>query len=196
MAEILDFKDRTWDEFVGRTRTLIFTQESKNWEVGDLAIQLVEKFGEGRLKVFAQETGVSLRTIQNYRLVSATYPISSRQGYLNSFPSLSHSHYLLLSQVSLPKEKVEEYLKEANDKKMSVRGLKKFIEKEIPTSTKEEKWFSISLPSSLLPLWIECRKAVIKKLGIDVEPDDYNSNVSVKEGIITEAYHSLTNPTS
>lgn len=47
------------------------------WVLGDLALSVEPKYGEGTLKQFADDIGVELKTLQNYRTVAAAYPEKS-----------------------------------------------------------------------------------------------------------------------
>jgi hypothetical protein len=68
-----------WDDAVRKGREAANSQ----WTLGDLALEVEPKYGDHTLEQFADDIGVELRRIQEYRQVSETYPRNTRSNALS-----------------------------------------------------------------------------------------------------------------
>lgn len=65
---------QSWDEAVAKARAIVARVDGAQWELGDLALGVEIKYGEGNLANFAEEIGVEPRTLMRYRWVAGRYP--------------------------------------------------------------------------------------------------------------------------
>lgn len=82
-----------WESFVSLWTICDEAEQLVNWYRGDIACRVAVKYGEQSLKKFAQEVGVSYRTLIAYRRTSRAFDLDNR------LSKLTWTHHFTASQV-------------------------------------------------------------------------------------------------
>ena len=67
--------------------------DSGRWFLGDLALEVVNRFGETTLEDFAKQTNTARQSMYAYRQVAAFYPRSRRVEFIRTTSNVTYTHF-------------------------------------------------------------------------------------------------------
>lgn len=82
--------DPMWETMCEIGRNMVQAADGKQWELGDLALEVDKEYGKNRIGEWAKAIGSPVPTIKQYRRMSAYYGKDIRL----SFPTLTRAHFL------------------------------------------------------------------------------------------------------
>ncbi len=82
--------DPAWETMCELGREMAAETDGKQWDLGDLALEVDKQYGKNRIGEFAKSIGVPVSTVKQYRRMSAYYEQDTRTAFAN----LSRSHFL------------------------------------------------------------------------------------------------------
>ena len=107
------FDVEEYQDLVAEGRRIRSSQDSTNWGLGDLSLKVETKYGERTTEKYANDVGVEVATLRNYKLVSNSYQFSWRR------ENLSWWHH---SVVAARDDRLE-WLQKASENKWSSRQM-------------------------------------------------------------------------
>lgn len=105
-----------WDKLITITQHLLEVREQNAWQLGDLALYVIETYGKESLRELIKDTGFDnyhTYTLLRYSQVSKAFPKEKRN------PALTHRHHMVVQ--SLPDK--ESWLIKADDENLSANKL-------------------------------------------------------------------------
>ena len=111
-----EIREVTYDDFVERIKELLEKKDNIQWEVGDTAIVMTEKFSGKVISQLSKDTGIDAATVRRYRDVSKAYPVWFRE----EVGILSWSHF---RQVAARPDR-QEVLRRAHDENWTIKKLR------------------------------------------------------------------------
>lgn len=112
-----------WESLTSAGIDIRAKQDVQRWALGDLAIRVDKRYGQGSLKKFATDIRMpSHKTLYDYALTSRYYSKVCRAEYLERFPLLSWSHYRSAAH-AVDLDAALHYLEMANDQDMPVAAM-------------------------------------------------------------------------
>lgn len=136
---------KDWDKLVREGKTLVTSRDKAIWKLILLSGQVEKKYGENRVQRFADEIGLSLRTMHQYRWMN-------RVGVDSEFiEKWSHLTYTVVREILRHTGKVsnpstEYFLTYASERKVTVRAMQAFmIETAAPDRMRERAAESIKM---------------------------------------------------
>lgn len=88
--DILQSTDPAWETMCELGRSLVQSTDGKQWELGDLALEVDKEYGKNRIGEWAKAIGSPVSTVKQYRRMSGYYEKDIRV----SFPNLTRAHFL------------------------------------------------------------------------------------------------------
>lgn len=82
--------DAAWEIMCELGRNLVNSADGKQWDLGDLALEVDKEYGKNRIGEWAIAIGLAVSTAKQYRRMSSYYEKDMR----TAFPNLTRSHYL------------------------------------------------------------------------------------------------------
>lgn len=117
-------EDKTWEEFVQRGMDVRENKDDCQWQLGDLAKEIITKYGEDTMGKYAYAIKVEKKSLLNYKSVAIKFEPRLRKKY----PRLSFSHFSAI----VTAEKPEAWLAKAEDEDWNVETLRKKYREAYP----------------------------------------------------------------
>ncbi len=132
-------KDRAeWDRLIKQGKTLVTARDKAIWKLVFLAGKVEGKYGEGRIKRFADEIGLSSKTLYEYSWLNRA---GVNEEFIKQYSALSYS---LIREVLRHTGKVENptteyFLKYAQERKITVRAMQAFMMETVAPDQMRER---------------------------------------------------------
>lgn len=118
-----------WDDLVMVGQEVRTLKDVSQWYLGDLARQVIKKYGENSLGKYARDIGVNDKSLSEYRRVARYFPRKK-----DRIPLLSFSHH----QRALKAEDPRKALLEAHDNDWSIKQFDRFLIEEKSADCKHD----------------------------------------------------------
>jgi hypothetical protein len=89
----------TLEELGERGRLERAAKEKAQWELGEIAMQVVSHYGEDNLGEWAKLAGIGKKSAQEYRRLCAFFEKSAREAFLEDCPNVFYSHFRLAKRL-------------------------------------------------------------------------------------------------
>lgn len=90
---------RSWEEFVALGLQAREHGDESRWELGDLANELDQKYGEGAIESWGKEIGLRRSTAYEYKKVAGFYPQPDRNHFIEANPMVTYSHFRMATRL-------------------------------------------------------------------------------------------------